>query len=47
MSCMQMCHDAHMGHFSRSFAAGVARFKNYVVGISRRQLSGLDFGRLS
>lgn len=47
MSCMQVCFETGSDSFSKSLATAVVRLKNYMIGISRRQLSGLNFGRLS
>jgi len=47
MSCMQVCFETDTDTFSKSVATGAIRLKNYMIGISRRQLSGLNFERLS
>ncbi len=47
MSSMHMCFETKSDHLSKSVAAGGNRLKNYMIGISRRQLSGLNFERLS
>lgn len=47
MNSTHMCFETNSDHVSKSLAAGGNRLMTYVIGISRRQLSGLNFERLS
>lgn len=47
MSCMQMCCETETRGSFKPLMMSVAQLNQYMMGVGRRQLSGLNFGRLS